>query len=284
MRQIKSNTKFDNNLQAITIIQKLQEKEEKQKEEKQKSEKAMLIKISNKKEKIEKSTSQQSKDIQVNSETSVDLTVESNVEKEIEAEQLKEILDITKDPDLDSLDPDTEKCKVKEVNCSDLQSVDSSITNNSHISNSSILSEITNNTTKSNNTKKSDNTSNSKVTVSDEFLQQLAKENLTDEEITDRVTKHHALQVRKAEYRRDAKLVTFLQNRKTNNLENIDENPSATSVNNKENKNKKQPTENLSQQNYNEKEKVKHHKRSSLRLKELKKKRQADSHIVGSQK
>ena len=275
MRQIKANFQHDNNLRAINILEKLQ-KEEEIKANKEKKMKAMLNIVSEKNKKLKELQENTKKDKNKEEETvkedarehnnnKSDETIESGIAEYVENEQLQEMIQKREDNDLDSLNENTDKCKVSQVEIGNA-SIASSITDNTNRSDEQSLTDI------SENTKQSDNTNTSKISISQTILEKIALDDtLKSDEIKQRMKQYQEFQLNKAKQSSEAKIQKVLEIRQKALERKAADSPNKLNT----------PIDNPN--SHNNKKKKSTPSRSSTRLKDIQKKKAASSLNAGSE-
>ena len=250
MRQIDANIKYDHNLSAINILDKLQKEEEeklqkekatKEKAKKNKSRKSkadLLSKVSDssKKERNKKSKDQEHEQYSSSSESQSDCSSDSSSSKDTdlqshhstgsnmiefaEAQELKEIADKRHDPDLDSINADQKNINLKQVQISDTQSTTSSLTDTSLVSNNT-YTDFSESTIKS----KKNLIGSQMFNISTTLLNKLINgEDLIEDQIYDRVEKYQALQFQKAKDASRSKISALLQKKEQTIKDKEDDN------------------------------------------------------------
>ena len=217
VRRMKANSKNDDNLPAIKILQEKKRQRERlkaQEEAKEKAQKAKsLEQPQSKKEIIEKATSSNSKDDSSQSSTEDD---DSGITKEIKAKKVAQLAKKRQDSDLDSLDNNSQNIsRPSNVVVQDSSSVASSITNNTNHSEGTSYSDFSLN---SKATTADDMTISSRVDKYDVPPAMIAKiaeagmkDGITAEELERQVENYQQMKISEAKTRLSNNVAAFLK-------------------------------------------------------------------------
>ena len=222
-RQMKSNYRFDNNLQAVNILNDLEVEENTKKENENKSKsksetvsKAMLI-VEGHKDKKTSEEKESSEEEEIRSQSS--LTTTGRLVRDT---QMVDMIDTIKDPDLDSLtDVSIKQCMVQRVTTEDDALVASSLTNQSvsDVSNvSPSLSVISVDTNISDRSSISSVMAGSKKNNNKSIIEKIAlsfEGHVTDEQLRQAVSSFHNRNYNKSHQLLTAELEKYLESRKS---------------------------------------------------------------------